>query len=113
MTEGVNTVHSLLIILVCALVTLFTRAAPFIVFPRNKALPGLLVYLGKALQGAVMGMLAVYCFRNTAVLAYPYALPEIIASAVTVGLYLWKRNILLSVALGTAGYMFLVQTVFA
>ena len=62
---------------------------------------------------AVTGRLVVYCFRNTAVLSAPYALPEIIASAVTVGLYLWKKNVLLSVASGTVIYMALVQTVFA
>ena len=113
MTEAVGGARSLAIILVCALVTLTTRAIPFVLFPGKKELPGPLAYLGRTLQGAVMGMLAVYCFRNTAPFTWPYALPEIISAAVTVGLYLRKRNILLSVASGTVIYMALVQTVFA
>ena len=104
MTEAVGGAHSLALILVCALVTLCTRAIPFVLFPGKKELPGPLAYLGRTLQGAVMGMLAVYCFRNTAVLTRPYALPEIISAAATVGLYLWKKNILLSVASGTVIY---------
>ncbi len=113
MIEGVNAAHSLMIVAVCALVTLFTRAVPFILFPGKKELPPFLNYLGRTLQGAVMGMLAVYCFRYTAPLSAPYALPEIAASLVTVGLYLWRKNVLISVASGTAVYMALLQTVFA
>lgn len=113
MTEAVGGAHSLALILVCALVTLCTRAIPFVLFPGKKKLPRVMEYLGRTLQGAVMGMLAVYCFRNTAVLSRPYALPEIISAAATVGLHLWKKNILLSVASGTVIYMALVQTVFA
>ncbi len=108
-----NTLHSLAIVLVCALVTLGTRAVPFILFPGKKRLPLVLEYLGRVLQGAVMGMLIVYCFRNTGVTEWPFALPEAIASLVTVGLYLWKRNILWPIAAGTVVYMALVQTVFA
>ena len=112
MTDGALR-HSLMIVLVCAAVTLLTRAAPFALFPGKKKLPRALEEFGKALRGAVMGMLVVYCFRNTPVLAEPHAAPEIIASLVTVGLYLWKRNILLPIALGTAVYMALTQAVFA
>ena len=102
----------MLIVLVCAFVTLCTRAVPFVLFPEKKELPRALKYLGRVLQGAAMGMLAVYCFRNTAVLSAPYGLPEAIASLVTVGLYLWRKSILLPVAAGTAVYMALVQCIF-
>ena len=112
MTESVGWQHSALIVLVCAIVTLFTRAVPFAMFPEKKELPRALKYLGKVMNGAVMGMLAVYCFRNTSVLTPPYALPEMIASLVTVGLYLWRKSILLPVAAGTVLYMVLSQCVF-
>ena len=108
----INTTHSLLIIAVIAVVTFLTRALPFLIFHGDKPLPKLLVYLGRVLSGATMGMLLVYCFRNTAVTTWPFALPEIIATAVVVGTYLWKKNILISVGLGTALYMVLVQVVF-
>ena len=37
---------------------------------------------------------------------------ELIAAAAVVGLHLWKKNTLLSIAAGTALYMVLVQVVF-
>ena len=39
-------------------------------------------------------------------------LPEAIALAAVAGSYLWKRNSILSVVLGTVLYMFLVQSIF-
>lgn len=41
-----------------------------------------------------------------------HGIPEIAASAVVVGLHVWKRNTLLSIAAGTVLYMFLIQAVF-
>lgn len=41
-----------------------------------------------------------------------HGIPEILASAAVVGLHVWKRNTLLSIAVGTVFYMFLVQVVF-
>ena len=41
-----------------------------------------------------------------------HALPELLAGAAVVGLQLWRKNTLLSIAAGTALYMVLVQTVF-
>jgi len=38
--------------------------------------------------------------------------PELIAMAVVVASYLWKRNTIVSVVLGTAVYMVLLQMVF-
>ena len=107
-----HTVHSLLIILVCALVTAGLRFAPFLLFPSAKKTPKVLDYLGAVLPGAIMGMLVVYCFRSTVVFSPPYALPEILAAFVVVGTYLWKRNTLISIGLGTVLYMVLVQAVF-
>ena len=68
--------------------------------------------LGKALPAAVMGMLVVYTFKDTIVLSYPYGVPELIALLVTVGMYLWKRNMLISIEAGTVVYMIIVQAVF-
>ena len=92
--------------------TLLTRFAAFLVFPRGKKAPDFVLFLGKALPAAVMGMLVVYTFKETVVLAYPYGIPELIALVVTVGLHLWKRNMLISIAAGTVIYMILVQAIF-
>lgn len=105
-------IHSLLLILVIALVTLLTRALPFMLFPKGKKTPKVISYLGRVMPAAVIGMLVVYCFKDTAVISWPYALPELIAAAVVVLLHLWKRNTLLSCGVGTVCYMLLVQFVF-
>ncbi|MDU0876508.1 MAG: branched-chain amino acid transporter permease [Veillonella sp.] len=92
--------------------TLLTRFAAFLIFPPGKKAPDFVLYLGKALPAAVMGMLVVYTFKDTIVLSYPYGVPELIALLVTVGMHVWKRNMFMSIGAGTVVYMILVQAVF-
>lgn len=103
---------SFLIILVVALTTFATRAVPFLIFPKGKPVPKTIEYLGKVLTPAVIGMLVVYCLKDTAVISSPYGVPELAAVLATVILHVWKRNNLLSIGVGTILYMFLVQVVF-
>ena len=98
-------------IALCVIATMSTRFLPFLIFSRKKETPAFVQYLGRALPSAIFALLVVYCLRNTNV-ADTFALPEIIAIAATVLLYLWKRQMLLSIAGGTAVYMLLVQMVF-
>lgn len=105
--------RSIIIIVLVALVTLATRAIPFVLFPEGKKIPKAVEYLGKVLPPAVIGMLVVYCFKSVNVLSSPFGLPELIAGLTVVVLHIWKRNNLLSIGAGTIIYMILVQTVFA
>ena len=98
-------------IALCVIATMSTRFLPFLVFSRKKETPAFVQYLGRALPSAIFALLVVYCLRNTNV-ADTFALPEIIAIAATVLLHLWKSQMLLSIAGGTAVYMLLVQMVF-
>ena len=107
-----NNLHSALMIAVVALVTIGLRFLPFAIFSGNKQTPPFVAYLGKTLPYAIMGMLVVYCLRNTRIAAAPHGLPEIISCAVVTLLHLWKRNTLISITGGTACYMLLVQLVF-
>ncbi len=104
--------EQILTIAILALGTMATRFLPFLIFRDNKPTPKYIQYLGKALPAAIFGMLVVYCLKSVNVLAYSYGLPELIAILVTVGLHLWKRQTLLSIAGGTVCYMLLVQLVF-
>lgn len=103
---------SFLIILVVALTTFATRVTPFLIFPKGKEIPKTIQYLGKVLTPAIIGMLVVYCLKNTKVLAAPYGIPELISVVVVAVLHIWKRNNLLSIGVGTVLYMVLIQTVF-
>lgn len=99
-------------IALCGLATVLTRALPFLIFSPGRPTPKYVQYLGKALPAAIFGMLVVYCLKDVSFFSGNHGLPEIIAIAATAGLHLWKRQMLLSVAGGTACYMLLVQLVF-
>ena len=92
--------------------TMLTRFLPFLLFPAGKPTPKYIQYLGKALPAAVFGLLVVYCLKDVRLLTGSHGLPELIAILVVIGLHLWKRQMLLSIAGGTVCYMLLVQFVF-
>ena len=104
--------QQIITIAICVLGTMLTRFLPFLIFSSKKPTPKYIVYLGKALPCAVFGMLVVYCLKNVSILTGTHGLPELLAIAVTAGLHLWKKNMLLSIAGGTIVYMLLVQLVF-
>ncbi len=104
--------HAALIILVMGLVTFGTRILPVLIFGRGEKVPGFILYLGDVVPYTAMGLLIVYCLKNTPVLDSPHGIPEAIALAAVALSYLWKRNAILSVILGTVLYMLLVQVVF-
>ena len=105
-------VQTLVILLAVAAGTQITRWLPFVLFPENREPPKVVAYLGRVLPPAMMGLLVVYCLRSVDLLSGSHGLPEAIAVAVIAALHLWKRNVLLSIAGGTAVYMLLVQVVF-
>ena len=67
---------------------------------------------GNALPAAIFGMLVIYCLKNVSILSGSHGIPEAAAILVVVGLHLWKRQMLLSIAGGTVCYMLLMQFVF-
>lgn len=93
----------------CMLGTMATRFLPFIVFSEKRETPAFIQYIGKFLPSAVFGMLVVYCLRNVDITQAAYGLPELISIFATVGIHLWKRQMLLSIAAGTACYMLLLH----
>lgn len=92
--------------------TMITRFLPFFVFPAGKETPKFVQYLGKYLPGAVFGLLVVYCLKNVNILTGSHGLPELISIIIVIGLHIWKKQMLLSIAGGTICYMLLVQFVF-
>lgn len=92
--------------------TMITRFLPFLVFPAGKETPKFVQYLGKYLPGAVFGLLVVYCLKNVNILTGSHGLPELISIIIVIGLHIWKKQMLLSIAGGTICYMLLVQFVF-
>ena len=108
-----TTLQTLAIILAVAAGTQLTRWLSFLLFPENRKPPAWVTDLGRLLPPAMMGLLVVYCLRSVTWLSAPHGAPELIAIAAVALVHLWKGNVLLSIAGGTALYMLLVQTVFS
>lgn len=104
--------QQLITIAMIVLGTALTRYLPFMLFPAGKQTPPYVRYLGKVLPSAVFGLLVIYCLRNVNVLGGTYGIPELLAITLVIVLHLWKRQMLLSIAVGTIFYMILVQTLF-
>lgn len=92
--------------------TVLTRFLPFLLFPAGKPTLKYIQYLGTVLPSAVFGLLVVYCLRNVSLFTGSHGIPEIISIGAVIGLHVWKRQMLLSIAGGTVCYMVLVQLVF-
>ena len=104
--------HSIGIIAVAAIVTLFIRAIPFVLFGGKREVPVTVTYLGKVLPLAIMVILVVYCVKGINLMVGKHGIPELLSIAVVASLHICKRNTLLSIAVGTVLYMILVQVVF-
>lgn len=92
--------------------TMLTRFLPFILFPANKPTPPVVLYLGKMLPAAVMALLVVFSFKDVEFLSGYHGAPELLATALIIGLQVYLKNVLLTIASGTIFYMFLVQYIF-
>jgi len=101
-----------LMIAVISGVTVLVRFLPFIIFSGERQTPAYVLWLGRYLPYAIMGMLVVFCLKGISFRAQPHGIPEFIACAVTAALHVWKRNSLTSITGGTAAYMIMVQCIF-
>jgi len=105
-------VQTIVMILAIAAGTQLTRWLPFLLFPENKEPSPVIIYLGRVLPAATMGLLVVYCLKGVSWTSAPHGLPELLAIAAVTVLHKWKNNVLLSIAGGTVLYMLFVQLVF-
>lgn len=106
-----NVMHSFLIVMVAAGVTIALRFLPFVIF-NNRKTPEFVDYLGRVLPYAIMAMLVVFCLKGLSFVNAPHGIPELICVGIVAVCHVWKRNTLFSIIAGTACYMFLVQMVF-
>ena len=107
-----NLTEQIITISMVILGTAITRFLPFLIFPAGKETPKYIRYLGNVLPPAVFGMLVIYCLKDVSIFAGSRGVPELLAIALVIGLHLWKRQMLLSIAGGTIFYMALVQFIF-
>ncbi len=99
----------LIAIIVSSLVTLLTRAVPFLLLSRNREIPPQLLFVARRLPVAVISILLFYSMMHISFDSYHGWLKEVISTAIVVILHLLRRNTLLSVLLGTLSYMILTS----
>ena len=99
--------YLIVVIIVMALSTYFTRLIPFLLFRPGRE-SSLLNYVAKSTPPMVMMILVIYMLRDMSYYSFELAY-TFIALAVTIGFQVYKRNALLSIVAGTAVYMFFVQ----
>lgn len=105
-------IQTFIIICMVTLGTIISRFLPFILFKDTKSNNSYISYLGQVLPYAAIGLLVVYCLKGVNFKSTTYWVPEAIAIICITVLHYWKGNTLLSIGVGTAIYMLLVQVVF-
>ena len=104
--------NALILIAVMGAVTMAARLLPYFIFGTRETIPPLVIYLGKIIPYAAMGMLIVYSLKDVSISEAPHGIPEAISVAAVAISYVWKRSTIFSVLAGTILYMVLVQMVF-
>lgn len=106
MTDGL---YITAFIAISALATFATRVVPFLFLHRHTEHP-LIQHLGRYLPAAVMALLATVFIQRSA--DWQATLPGVDAllpGLLVVVVHLWRRNALLSIAVGTIAYMAIQQ----
>ena len=92
--------------------TAFLRFLPFIIINKSLSENRYIKFLGNMLPYSMIALLVIYCLKDVKIIEFPYALPELISIAAIIILHVIKRNVLISIGVGTVIYMFLVQVIF-
>ena len=102
--------YVLTVVLVASAVTWSLRALPFALLapPRNSEL---IRFLGDHSPVGVMIALVGYTLRTVAWLDPAIALPILLSVTVTIGLQLWRSNLVLSLAGGSAVHVALATSI--
>lgn len=99
----------IVLVFVFALSVQITRWLPFVIFRDADRLPKIIEYLGKVLPAAMMGLLVVYCYKDINFSVFTEIIPAAVAGILVAAIHIWKRNTVMSIAIGTAVYMILIR----
>ncbi len=101
----------LITVLAMAIATILTRFLPFILFPEHKPIPKIVTLLANRLPYASLGMLVIYALKDVNLTQFPFGLYEIISLAMITLVQYRKNNMLLSISVGLACYLLLLNCV--
>ena len=101
---------ALIVYVLCALITYFYRAFPFLFF-KDGRLPSWLDRCRDLLPSAFMAILVVYCMKGTVTATIMENLISDAGVIVTVVIHAYKRKTILSVVCGTTVYILLLNLI--
>lgn len=106
-----STAQAAITVLALALGSLVARFLPPLIFPNGKPHPKIIDELTPMIPPAVIGLLVVYSLKSIDFSSGTHGIPELISAAVVAVLHFWKKNMLLSIIVGTACYMILIRVI--
>lgn len=106
-----STTQAAITVLALALGSLVARFLPPLIFPNGKPHPKIIDELTPMIPPAVIGLLVVYSLKGIDFSSETHGIPELISAAVVAVLHFWKKNMLLSIIVGTACYMILIRII--
>ena len=105
--------HTIILIICMSVTTIVLRLLPFFVFGGDRKVPNVIIYLGKYLPPAIIGLLIVYCFQDTSfadnIVFKSSAMIKLFCVIIVFIVQYLKKNSLLSILIGTVIYMLLVH----
>ncbi len=103
-----NTNYVLITIFLMGIITFLFRILPFYCMEFLKQY-NIVFHLGKTLPACVMVILVMFSLKDINYAANPHGMPEFISLLITIVVHAIKRNVFLSMVLGTCGYIFLTD----
>ena len=102
--------QAIILIGLASLATILNRSFAFIFLNKHRA-NKYIVYLGKVLPYTIIGLLLVYSVKEINFMVSPFGLPEVIAIVLTALIHKFFKNNLISIGVGTAIYLIIVNLV--
>ena len=105
-----NNLYIFLAMISAAIGMIICRMLPYIIFANGK-LPKIVKFYEKYLPFSLMAILFFLCLSTVKFSVYPYGFPEILTLLIVGALQFWKKNVILSLFVGTAIYLVLIRYV--
>lgn len=103
-----STKYAYTVLIIATVITFAIRASSFVLFG-NKDLPKPIKYISNVLPFAIIPTLVIYCIRDTQWLKLNSVVPVIVGIALTAIIHYWRKNVILSIIVGTVAYMVLIR----
>ena len=101
--------NDIMAVLIAGIVTFLIRAIPFILFGGKQQMPVFVKEIAEKLPPMIIAILVIYCIKDVSFQDMTKVYATLVGVLSVIGLHLWRRNILLSIAGSTLIYMFILR----